>query len=315
MAWPPEPETPAEVRWTHIRGGPSTLRAGIVGTVEPGGDRPLVVATMGYRACVDDFEMQRFRLLSEALEWDIVVLDTPGYGYSQVRLDRRQRGALYRGDFRPLVEDMAEALTSLVPGLDRRAVSVLGYSLGACSAAALAGLLVERGDVAALDRMILVEPVAAHRWTLPALGLARLAESRAEEHYLDLNHRFGWAVPPTDRRSGPQSVLPRPASADLRAMIHGLSRGLLPRDLIALVRAVPGLRIETVVGESSAMVPAEGRDRLCRLLARAGGDHRVHGIAGAHHALWQSIEHVGVLARRLADIDQGTLPDDRSAEV
>ncbi|MBB6000922.1 alpha/beta fold hydrolase [Streptomonospora salina] len=276
---------------------------------DPGEEAPLVLAALGYRGCVDDFEIQRFRLIAAALRWRILVVDTPGYGYSQARLNALQRRSLQRGDFRPLAADMVEAALGTVSELGDHRVSVMGYSLGASSAAAIGRLVLEQGLVGSLERLVLVEPVAARRWSLARLGLANSAEAAKVDDYLGLNRRIDWAVPPTDRTA--PGVLPRPSGSDMRAMILGLSCGELPRDVAGILRLCPGLPVDVVYGDASRFTPADALTRLAGVADRAGGRPRLHRLTGAHHALWHSLTHVERMTALLA----GTAPEEpRSGE-
>ncbi|WP_431235943.1 alpha/beta fold hydrolase (plasmid) [Mycolicibacterium psychrotolerans] len=161
--------------------------------------RRQVLVFMGFLACVEPFELQRFALL--AAEWDaqVTVVDAPGCGYGGARLTSTERRACRRGDFTPVARRMVHVAQTRQHRLRRGRVTVVGYSMGASLAAAAAaapGLL-------RVSNMVLVEPVAMRRWNLLDLLRSVRDEDHLLDEYLDRNSVFPHAALPIERRAEP----------------------------------------------------------------------------------------------------------------
>jgi pimeloyl-ACP methyl ester carboxylesterase len=265
-------------------GGP--IRTGIVDG-RPGGEGETVVVTLGFRACVEPYEMQRFRLIASTLRARLVVVETPGFGLRGSDLTRAERRALRHGDFGPLASRMFAAATQ-VAGAEPTAL--LGYSLGASTGAAMA-------RVAPLRTVVLVEPVALKRWRVPALVSATRREDRFVPSFLDENGTIADAVAPWDRRPG--TAAPATRKSALLLLANALRRSSLAGDLQT---AVPRLRrVVFVRGESTLLSPRRELLVLAGSLSDRGVPVRVLPVEGGH-GFWQSLPRVGALAADLAGV-------------
>jgi pimeloyl-ACP methyl ester carboxylesterase len=273
---------PSDVEnWTEIDG----LRVATLGRSDA---RRQVLMFMGFLACVEPFELQRFTLL--AAEWDaqVTVVDAPGCGYGGARLTRTERRACRRGDFTPVARRIVHVAQAGQHCLRRGPVTVVGYSMGASLAAAAAadpGLL-------RVSNMILVEPVAMRRWNLLGLLHAVRDEDRVIDEYLDRNSTFADAVPPSDRRDEPP---PSTSRLDLAHLGFALSRGRLATDL-KRAHVIQSFPIQVVHGVRSRLSRNAIVERLGKVCRRAGIE--IEDIpVGGRHALWHSLPDVAAMAR------------------
>jgi pimeloyl-ACP methyl ester carboxylesterase len=247
-----------------------------------------VLVFMGFLACVEPFELQRFALLCR--EWDaqITVVDAPGCGYGGARLTRTQRRGLRRGDFTMVARRMVHAAQNHHRPLRRGPVALVGYSMGAslaCAAAADPGLL-------RVDTLILVEPVAMRRWNLARLIGSVRSEDAVLDEYLRDNNAVPGAVPPTQRRDEP---LPMCSRTDLAHLGFALSRGLLTSDLLR-ANAIQSFPTQIVHGAGSQLSRVRDIEKLVAICRRAG--LKVHDVPVAgRHPLWHSLSEVAGLAQ------------------
>lgn len=260
--------------WQQIDG----LRVASVGSADA---RRNVLTFMGLRACIDLFELHRFAVL--AREWDarVTVVDTPGFGYGGARLSRRECAGLRRGDFTEVARRMVRTAAQCEPRVNRRPVTVVGYSLGTSIAAAAAA---DPGLVR-VDHMMAVEPVALRvRNPLRLLTMALVEDSYVAD-YRRRDH--GWC--PADPASVPVS------RGDLARLGYGLSRGTLTRDLLRAAR-VQRFALQIVHGRDSVLSAGAETARLANACRRAGLD--VYDVAvDGRHAVWQSFPDVVAVAR------------------
>jgi pimeloyl-ACP methyl ester carboxylesterase len=279
---PPKEFTTARVAdWTEVDG----QRVATVGRADA---RRQVLLFMGFLACVEPFELQRFAVL--AAEWDaqVTVVDTPGCGYGGARLTKTERRACRRGDFTPIARRMVHSAQLQHHRLRRGPVTVVGYSMGASLAAAAAadpGLL-------RVSNMILVEPVAMRRWNLLGLLNSVRDEDRVIDEYLDRNVAFPDAVPPSDRRNEPP---PSTFRLDLAHLGFALSRGQLAPDLLR-ANAIQQFSVQVVHGVRSRLSRSAVVERLIKVCRRAGMEMEDVPVGG-RHALWHSLPDVAALAR------------------
>lgn len=250
---------------------------------------------MGYAACTDPFELQRFTLLADRLRARLIVVDTPGCSHLRTRLTARERLALLRSDFTPVAERMLHAARTLdtTTRTDRR-VGVLGYSLGASVASRMAAVLRRAGTE--LDTIVLVEPVGHRRWTTRDLIAATRHEDTHIDRYLGENGTIPGAVAPNDRTPGasPHHLF-RP---DLALLANALRAGWLPRDLLPAV-AGTSTRLVVAHGTSSLLSDPHATTRLLEAARAAQVTVSDLPVPGSH-GLWQSLPRVDRLGRQIA---------------
>lgn len=249
---------------------------------EPG--RTFVVA-MGFRACAEPFEMQRFQVIAHRLRARLVVVDTPGFGFVGARLLSRERKALRAGDFTVLAARMLAACRKVV---DLGGAGAIGYSMGSSTVAAMA-------SITDLDPVVLVEPVAYRRWNPLSLASAMGSDDRHVDLYLEQTALVPGAVEPFDRREPPLPGLHR---ADLLALVLGMCRGALTADLTAATRRALR-RLLVVQGDLSSLSSRAGAEELAAALAGTSASTYLWAAPG-HHGLWHSLPAVADLADRLA---------------
>lgn len=263
---------------------------------DPG--RAFVVA-MGFGACLDAFELQRFGVIAQVLQARLLVVETPGYSYTPTRLRGRERRALLRADFGPVAARMLTAALA-VDRTDRgeRQVGVLGYSLGASVAAAMAGVANQQVEKqVALDSIVLVEPVANRHWSGPQLLSAMRTENKLIDGYLKTNDDVPGALTPRGRIQG--APLPRQHYLDLLLLSNALRAGRLVEELRAATAGHPGLTVVVAHGASSHLSQMDACRSMVRQCGEAGIDVKDVVVPG-HHGLWQSLPAVKSLADSLA---------------
>lgn len=248
-----------------------------------------VLVFMGFLACVEPFELQRFALLATQWNAQLTVVDTPGFGHGAARLTVTQRRSLRRGDFTEVARTMVRAAQEHHRPLRRGPVALVGYSMGAslaCAAAADAGLL-------RVDSMILIEPVAMRRWNLARLIRAVRTEDTFLDDYLDANRVVPDAVLPADRRGEPS---PPRSRTDLAHLGFALSRGRLLSDLVR-ANMIQGFPVEIVHGVDSQLSRRADIEHLVAICRRSGMRAFDVPVAG-RHPLWHSLPDVAALAER-----------------
>lgn len=256
-------------------------------TVGDDGARRQVLVFMGFSACVEPFELQRFRIL--AAEWDaqLTVVDVPGYGYGGGRLTPMERRGLRRGDFTVVARRMVNTAQRHHAPLRRGPVTLVGYSMGAslaCAAAADAGQL-------RVTDMVLVEPVAIRRWGLIRLIRSVRSEDAVIGDYLKNNDAFPDVVAPTEQRNAPR---PPRSRRDLAHLGFALSRGQLVSDLLR-AHTIQQFPVEVVHGMDSKLSPPTDVARLRAVSRRKRLDVLDLPVSG-RHALWHSLPHVTAMA-------------------
>jgi len=264
----------------------------------PNPKRVFLVA-MGYAASLDPFEIQRFGLIAHRLRARLLIPETPGCSYhARTRLTMHERLSIFRSDFHPTAERMLRAALSLDSARnDSRSYGVLGYSMGASIASAMADSIHnDRTDQMSLSSVILVEPVANQRWG--ALNILRSirAEDRLIDHYLKHNDAIEGAVNPSDRIDGaPQA---RERQLDMLLLANALRAGRLINDLHSA--AQQSYTLVVAHGRDSTMSRMDAAARLlqeCRDFGITAIDLEVDG----RHGLWQSLPAVDDLTVRIAD--------------
>lgn len=266
-------------RLSHVDTGPGgeILVADIDARSPKGG--PCLITALGFHACIDPFELQRFQLIAERLQARLVVVDTPGFGHAKSRLLPRERAALRHGDFTPLAHRMlTTALT-----VDAAPSGVLGYSMGASTAAAMAAVARTSGHGPRLGRLVLVEPVAICPWSLDALISAVRWEDSQIMFYVAENRRIPGTVPPADRFPRTRRRL------DLALLANALRKAKLPEDILT---ASPHLdHVIVVRGDQSRISRSRDQAVLLETLSAAGIPVTPVQVSGPH-AFWQSLPRV-----------------------
>lgn len=267
-----------------------------VAVIEPT-EHPIsdVVVLMGFRAWLDPFEIQRFRLLSERLSARLVVPETPGISTHRSRLKVEEAGGLLRGDLGPVATRMWRATRDRVPDLGHtRPLQVVGYSLGASMAAAMLAAT-NTCEMPALTSLNLIEPVATHRW--PILRLLRRVseEDRRTAAYLARNRRWAGVVLPSENiLEGPRPVAHLPSLVAQGAAMR--AGGLIT----ALQSAVAEHHVPTLMvrGEASLLSTTAGCQRVVAALQAMDAPVIDLPVPGGH-ALWHSLDDVVALAERV----------------
>lgn len=240
-------------------------------------DRSPLVVTLGIMARLDAFEEQRFRLLADRLNRPVIAIDTPGWTRGGGTLPSQVRARLRSGGFDWLAHLLRHALRRAEPGITDLTPSILGYSLGASTASALAHELVASGGQ--LRGVTLVEPVAIRRQTMPELTVRNLLDARHVRRYAMTNNQFPWAV----TSAGPG---PLPRATELLLLARAISHGQILHSLQSLPTEVP---VVLVSGEHSTLVPKRAVSRFATTLQHPGRRVDQLIVPEAHHALWNSL--------------------------
>lgn len=263
----------------------------------PDPERAFVVA-MGYGACLDPFELQRFGVLAGVLQARLLVVGTPGYGYAPSALRGGERRALLRADFGPVAARMLTAALEADHTNRRvRPLGVLGYSLGTSVAAAMARVAQEQfADRVQVDSIVLVEPVANRSWSARQLIGAMQAEDKLIDGYLKTNEAVAGAVMPTDRI--PDAPAPRQRRLDLLLLSNALRAGRIVADLRVAAAGRDQVKVVVAHGVSSHLSQLDACEQMVRECRAAGIDTQDVAVAGTH-GLWQSLPAVNDLAHHL----------------
>jgi len=270
-----------------------------------GGRGPTVIVTLGFLACVEPFEMQRFQMIADLAGARLAVVETPGFGYARSRLLPDEYRCLRRGDFTAVGRRMLSAVRIAIgEDTDTGPIGLLGYSLGSSTGAALARVANTEVPGPWIDTVVLVEPVALRRWSAGRLVSAMLRENRHVQPYLDETAALDGTVQPQDRRPAEAPTTHR--RADLLTLANALRYARLGPDLIASAgnRERPIRRLVVVQGDSSLLSPRQKASRLVSAL----DDHGVAASivrAPGHHAFWQSLPRVAELTETVHRLLQG----------
>lgn len=285
-----------------------------------GDDDCTYVVAQGFQACVEAFEMQRFQRLAAALRVRLVVVETPGMGFARSRLLPAERRALLRGDYTPLARRMLRAAEAVThegrsalsasangPGPGTASpvtVGVLGYSMGASIATAMAAVA-DGGAGHRVDTAVLVEPVAVRRWRPAPLIAAVHRENRRVQSCLDETAAVAGAVQPLDRRGDPGPLTFR--RRDLLVLANGLRAAGLPHDLATAGRLSRPLRRIVVVRATDSLLCLSGFvDDVVSVAEQVGAEVHTLTVPGSHN-FWHSLPAVDAASARLLDV-LGQLP-------
>lgn len=259
-----------------------------------GADDRTFLVVQGFQSWVEAFEMQRFQLLAGVLHARLIVVEVPGFGVAGSQLLPRERRVLRAGDFGPLAERMLDAGQAVLGGAESGGeMSLLGYSMGASVATAMAKAVADR-DLT-VDQLVLVEPVALHRWKIWELLARTRREDRWIADYVATNVAVDGAVAPWDQRPGVRP--PTRRYADLLTLGAALRHGGLGRDLNDGVRP---RGVIVVRGDRSALSEAAYQPTLEALRRR--GITATELVVPGHHAFWHSLVAVDAMAHRLRSV-------------
>ncbi|WP_162625288.1 alpha/beta fold hydrolase [Mycolicibacterium llatzerense] len=247
-----------------------------------------VLLFMGFLACVEPFELQRFAVL--AREWDaqVTVVDTPGYGQGGATLAWPERRGLLGGDFTAVARRLVRTAQEVHSRLRHGPVTLVGYSMGASLASAASA---DPGLVRVAD-MVLVEPVAIRHWNPIGLIGAVRSEDEVLDDYLVRNAEVPGAVPPAEHRGEPPT---RRCPVDLGLLGYAISRGGIGRDLLR-ANAIQSFPVQIGHGVHSRLSRSGDVRRLVATCREAGIVIHDAPVAG-RHALWHSLPDVTALAR------------------
>jgi pimeloyl-ACP methyl ester carboxylesterase len=307
------PDLAAAPAWEPVRvptaAGPGgELLLGVVDGRQHGDDPTFVVA-QGFLAFVEPYEMQRFQVIASVLRARLVVVETPGAGFAASRLLPAERRALLRGDFTVPARRMLRAATEFLTARDGDGVAgtggpfhVLGYSLGASFAAAMAAVSATTRTYPPVESVVLVEPVALRRWSAAGLLTAVRHENRLVQAYVDHTATVPGAVRPLDARPG--AAPPTRRRCDLLLLANALRAARLTDDLVTAARRQDGRperrprRLIVVRGDESALSPRQETQDLLAAAERHGITARLLRVPGPH-AFWHSLPAVTAAATEL----------------
>lgn len=269
----------------------SNLHVAVADGRERKDDRTFCVV-QGFQSWIEQFEMQRFHLLARVLDARLIVVEVPGFGVAGSRLSLGERRALLNGDFGPLATRMFEAACSV---LDKdevgQSLSFLGYSMGASVAAAMMNTAATQGWK--IDELVLVEPVALHRWKLRELVTSTAREDRWIGDYIATNDAVEGLAAPWKQRPGVRPATNR--RIDLLILGSALRHGGLAKELHD---ANPGpKRVVVVRGDRSVLSGAAYSPILTTLRQRAIATAEI--TVPGHHAFWHSLPAVEEMAQHL----------------
>ena len=260
----------------------------------PGAPTRTFIVAMGYAAWIDEFELQRFRLMASELQARLLVVETPGLGLPASRLRRQARLALLRrADLQPVASRMLDAAEAASPTPLDQNVGVMGYSLGATLATAVSQELLRRRG-APTPALVLVEPVTGLPWRALALRNAVRLEDSLVDDALKQNAEISGAVEPWDRTPGANA--PRHNRLDLVLLANALRRGNLAEQVIASQAG----RVVIVTGKNSRLALPAAIDHLLLALKTADIDVRHLQMDGTH-GLWHSLPSVQTLTQFARD--------------
>jgi pimeloyl-ACP methyl ester carboxylesterase len=263
-----------------------------VAVVTPPGHERTAAMFLGYAAGLDDFELQRFRLLASLTATRLVVVETPGHGTHASRLLAAERRALRRSDLGPLAARLDATATEAVGA---QPATVVGYSMGASTAAAAARERSVHG--AAPAAVILVEPVAVRRWGLVELARAMRSERKVVGTYLRETALVAGSVPLLDRLPGaPRSQRHWP---DMALTSNALRAGRINDDLLSSVGT--GTLVVVAHGDLSRVSNGPACATLARAVDARGGRGVDLTLRGSH-GLWHSLPRVRELAGALREV-------------
>lgn len=230
------------------------------------GDGPPLVATLGAFAVGAD-ELDRYRGIAASQRRTVLLVETPGWHPDHAPLTARARRDLAGGKFAGVAAQQWRAVEAL---LAEGPVSLIGYSLGASTATAIATLLTELGRPP--SHLSLIEPVAIE--VIDPLTLLR--RNRWEARHT------------TSAGSQPRKGWPTPLGRhqlDMALLVWGLTRAGLRRELPALAAA--GVPITLLRGAGSRLCPSGPFADLVTGAVATTGSLRSRVYAGRNHSLWQ----------------------------
>jgi hypothetical protein len=166
--------------------------------------------------------------------------------------------------------------------------------MGASVATAMANVASAKGW--SVDQLVLVEPVALHRWKLRELVAVTRREDRWIADYVAANDVVVGAAAPWDQRPGVRP--PTKRWGDLLLLGAALRHGRLVKDLLQ-TNSAPR-RVVIVRGEQSALSEAAYFPILATLQQR--GIATTEMTVPGHHAFWHSLAAVDAMSERLKDM-------------
>jgi hypothetical protein len=252
-------------------------------------DGPCLIVALGFHACVDPFELQRFRLIAERLHARLVVVETPGFGIARSRLLPGERAALRRGDFVPMARRMLGAALTVTDTPN----GLLGYSLGTSTVAAMAVVASASHPGPRIGTLVLVEPVAVRPWRLNGLVSVVRWEDRWVPQHVAENQRIEGAVPPS-------VTVPRTRRRlDLALLANALRKAALPGNVLTASDQLN--HVIVVRGDTSRISRSRDLAVLLQTLSTADVPATVIRASGPH-AFWQSLPRVTEIAAELAEL-------------
>lgn len=257
---------------------PYGLPVTIITPPREAGEFPTLLATLGAFAVARDAELDRYVALAERQARTVVIVDTPGWEPERAGLSPATRRDLVAGSCRGAAAQMLRSVRAGVPGIHDAPISLVGYSLGASTAAAIGVLLTQQRHRPAY--LTLVEPVAV-AVTSPLTLLRR--------NLWEANHA-------PVRRSEPSKEWPSPFGVhtlDMALLLWSLTRAGLRSDLAILADA--GVPISLLRGKDSRLCPADGFADVSLTTARSTR-LRARTVQGQSHSLWHDPRVVADLA-------------------
>ena len=267
-----------------------TIHGVRVAVLAPPHHRRTCVAVMGFGAWLDPFELQRFTRLSQVLDAQLIVVESPGLGQPGTSLTRQERVALLAGRYAPVAQRMLAAATTQIQTGQR--VHLLGYSMGTSIVTAMAA----HDPATSVTSLTLIEPVATRTWNPAELVASVHRENQLIDGYLQETAAVPGSVGPSDRI--PDAPRPARNTLDQLLLAAGLSWGRLATDLRACADRQPPPPVLFVHGRTSQL----SRPGAVADLARSARDRGLEvtdvTIDGSH-GLWQSLPRVDELAQHI----------------
>lgn len=171
---------------------------------EGAGYEHTVVWPAAFQARADYTNIERMRILAEQLQAKALFVETPGvpvdidnpqatYG---AHTTREQARAALRGDLRPHAAAQLQALHEAVPFEDGEQLHIIGYSMGATTAAHMVQQIGEQpfssdGVSLRIARVDFIDPANDQGWNRYKLLKAIKQEGKADKAYINENKALG----------------------------------------------------------------------------------------------------------------------------
>lgn len=162
-----------------------------------------IIWPAAFQARADMINIQRIRILAQLLEAKVLFVETPGvtvdirapHNTTGAHVTQEQARAALRGDLRPHAAAQLQALHKAVPFQDGEQLHIIGYSMGATTAAFLAQQLGEQpfgSDISPqIARLDFIDPANDQDWNPYKLLRAIKKEGEADKAYIEESKALG----------------------------------------------------------------------------------------------------------------------------